>query len=107
MNKIKLNNFDINNFLNEANLSIENHILFANFVHDAEKFPNEKNGYFIDENFTEYQKIWFDLEIINALALDDWETNGKNINWLSQWEEKYKNDAMEVIATLHKFFNKN
>lgn len=100
MERTEFNILDLNDFLRQVNLADKNHISFAKFVSDAEIFcKNEKDG-IIDENLTRYRKIWFDLEVINALALDEWESAGRPENWLPQWEAKYKNDVQEVITEL-------
>ena len=100
MEQMAFSNLNKNDFLMQAGLASENHVAFANFVRDAEVFCEDGRSGVIDENLAQYRKIWFDLEVINALALDDWESEGKPANWLPQWEERYKNDAKEVIAEL-------
>lgn len=76
---------------------------FAGFVSYAENLTQ------IDELFESqqakecYEKIWFELEIINALALSQWETEGCPLNWKSQWESGYKQDASDVLAELLTF----
>jgi hypothetical protein len=42
----------------------------------------------IDINLAYHKEIWFDLEVINALALDEWESSGMSENWISQWDKK-------------------
>lgn len=85
-------------FLDSAD---ENHFEFSKFVRDAEVFcKNENLGNFGDVNLARYREVWFNLEIINALALDDWDSSGRPDNWVCQWNERYRHDAKEVIAEL-------
>ena len=100
MDQTKLNNLNLNDFLKQIDSASKNLFYFAKFVRDGEIFCNNEKSGIIDENLVRYRKIWFDLEVINALALDDWESAGKPENWLLQWQDKYKNDAQEVIAEL-------
>jgi hypothetical protein len=79
----------------------KDHIEFSKFVRDAEIFcQNSRGDAGVDEDLVQYRKIWFDLEVINALALDDWESSGMPENWNAQWDEMYRRDAQEVIAEL-------
>lgn len=106
MEKIELNIFDLNDFFSQLELASENHIYFSRFVGDYEKFcQNDQSGN-VDNNLSLFRKIWFELEIINALALDDWESEGKPENWLSEWEIKYKSDAQNVIGELRDMLEK-
>ena len=106
MEQMVFSNLNKNDFLRQVDLASESHIVFAKFVRDAEVFCEDGRNGVVDENLAQYRKIWFDLEVINALALDDWESEGKPANWLLQWEEKYKNDAQEVIAELRKLLTR-
>ena len=100
MESIELQISNLDNFLTQANLADKSHISFAKFVNDAEMFCENKKDGVADKNLERYRKIWFDLEIINALALDDWDSAGRPENWLSQWEAKYRSNAQEVISEL-------
>ncbi|EPI4979409.1 TPA: hypothetical protein ACTW2S_003230 [Raoultella planticola] len=73
---------------------------FARFVSYAENL-SQLEELFKDEKAKEdYKQIWFELEIINALALSQWETEGRPSDWNTQWESGYKQDAINVINEL-------
>lgn len=63
---------------------------FANFVNEM-------------ENWTEYSKeisnYWWELEILNATALDEWERAGKPVFW-KKWDSEYKHSAKELSSQL-------
>ena len=42
------------------------------------------------------------LEIINALALSEWESEGRPADWQTRWESEYKHDASELLDELLK-----
>ena len=77
----------LNKLINELTDSSESFNQFSKFVRDYEIL------------FKEYdlEDIWFELEIINALALYDWEQSDKYTFWSALWEEKYKSDIEELI----------
>ncbi|AVU35638.1 MULTISPECIES: hypothetical protein [Serratia] len=82
--------------------SLNDVISFARFVSYAEDLP-QLNELFEDEhNRDNYQKIWFELEIINALALSEWESEGRPADWQTRWESEYKHDASELLDELLK-----
>ena len=47
-----------------------------------------------------WQTIWFEIEIVNALALAEWEEDGSPQNWLHRWREGYEQDARGLIEQL-------
>lgn len=82
--------------------SLNDVVSFARFVSYAEDLP-QLNELFEDEhNRDNYQKIWFELEIINALALSEWENEGFPADWQTRWESEYKHDASELMDELLK-----
>lgn len=82
--------------------SLNDVISFAKFVSCAEDL-SQMNSLFEDEcNRDNYQKIWFELEIINALALSEWENEGCPADWQMRWESEYKHDASELMDELLK-----
>ena len=53
---------------------------FAQFVSEAEnEIPNQSSRYY---------DYWWELEILNASALEDWEISGEPEKW-EKWTEKY------------------
>ena len=47
-----------------------------------------------------WQRIWFELEILNWLALAQWEDEGKPINWSSRWNTDYRQEAAALANDL-------
>lgn len=47
-----------------------------------------------------WQAIWFEMEIVNALALAEWEEQGSPDDWLQQWREEYQSDAQALVSRL-------
>jgi hypothetical protein len=47
-----------------------------------------------------YHACWFELEVVNALALDEWESVGKPDDWSATWGRRYEKDAKELIVNL-------
>lgn len=85
-------------FINQALSASESLFAFAEFAKSAEfHFDNYKSN---TEFFSLYKEKWFDLEIINAVALNDWESEGRPKDWSEKWNEKYKKDAANVIQEL-------
>ncbi|MEN8513229.1 hypothetical protein [Burkholderia sp. RS02] len=81
-----------------AQTAAKDHLKYARFVQDAEIFQADAVQ---DEKWkSAYRACWFELEIVNALALDDWESSGKPDDWSATWNERYKKDAEELIANL-------
>ncbi|WP_053076567.1 hypothetical protein [Caenimonas sp. SL110] len=47
-----------------------------------------------------YRAAWFELEIVNATALADWEADGRPKEWLDKWNQVYKAETILVIDHL-------
>lgn len=89
----------------------ENHMKQADFdsfaAHAADsvftfaEFAKRTEQLFADSESAEalepYRSAWFELEIVNATALDEWESDGRPGKWNEKWNEKYKNDAIETV----------
>ena len=80
--------------------SINDVASFARFVSYAEDLAQLNELFESEQNKIDYQKIWFELEIINALALSEWESEGRPDDWQSRWESDYKSDASELMNEL-------
>lgn len=64
---------------------------FSQFVSETEnKIPNQSSRYY---------DCWWELEILNASALEDWETSGKPEKW-EKWAEKYQAEAMQLVKNI-------
>ncbi|MFF7061588.1 hypothetical protein [Pseudomonas sp. NPDC008258] len=50
----------------------------------------------------EWQVLWFEMEIVNALALAEWEEAGSPRDWLLQWNARYQSDAQTLASSLRR-----
>ncbi|MBK4717204.1 MULTISPECIES: hypothetical protein [Tenebrionibacter/Tenebrionicola group] len=82
--------------------SLNDVVSFAKFVSYAEDLPQVNELFENEESRENYQQIWFELEILNALALSEWENEGRPADWQSRWETDYKHDAYEIVTNLLK-----
>lgn len=75
-------------------------MLFAKFVNMSEDLYRIDDLFSNEESKEKYQEAWFELEIINALALSEWEEQGRPADWNTQWESKYKMEASDLVSEL-------
>jgi hypothetical protein len=96
-----VNKMDLQNILSQAEGASENQISFARFV-AATELSHAQDGFRFEspEKQNAYEACWFELEIVNGLALSEWESDGKPTNWGDAWTRQYKKDAEELIASL-------
>lgn len=47
-----------------------------------------------------WQRQWFELEIVNGLALAEWEEQGRPEEWTARWREAYQQDAFGLVSEL-------
>ncbi|TLP62962.1 MULTISPECIES: hypothetical protein [Pseudomonas] len=47
-----------------------------------------------------WESIWFEMEIVNALALAQWEEQGSPLDWHARWCEGYQADAQALSSEL-------
>ena len=47
-----------------------------------------------------WQRQWFALEIVNGLALSEWEEDGRPNDWSARWREGYQQEAVELVNEL-------
>ncbi|HHJ1300232.1 MULTISPECIES: hypothetical protein [Pseudomonas] len=47
-----------------------------------------------------WQTLWFEMEIVNALALAEWEDDGRPCDWSRRWREGYEQDAKALVSEL-------
>ncbi|MFP3518681.1 hypothetical protein SB766_21095 [Pseudomonas sp. SIMBA_077] len=71
--------------------------LWSQFVADTE-FLWQDTALVIDAEA--WQQQWFELEIINGLALAQWEEQGKPQDWSACWREGYQQEAAELAQEL-------
>lgn len=71
--------------------AVKNIFQFARFVSEAEaKIPNQSAG---------YADIWWEMEILNASALEEWENSGRPREW-EVWVTKYQSEALRLAKAL-------
>ena len=44
---------------------------------------------------------WFNMEILNALALDEWESQGCPMDW-NKWDKIYQEKAIKLVNCFFK-----
>ena len=52
-----------------------------------------------------WQRQWFELEILNALALAEWEERGRADDWTVVWRENYQQEACQLATELMALVN--
>lgn len=77
-------------FERRADQATENCLSFAKFVAEAEFLSDDPC----------YRAAWFDAEMVNALALAEWEDQGRPDDWADEWQRAFKADAVEVTRAL-------
>ncbi|QGU89249.1 hypothetical protein GN242_19400 [Erwinia sorbitola] len=80
--------------------SLNDLVSFARFVSYAEYLDRISELFEDEKSKAEYHQLWFELEIINACALSEWEQEGKPTDWQKRWESDYKQDASELMSEL-------
>jgi hypothetical protein len=90
----------LSKFIDQAILASENLFSFAEFTKNAEYFFDDNKLH--PEFISLYKEKWFELEIVNAVALEDWESEGRPKDWKEKWDVKYKKDASDVIQEIVK-----
>lgn len=73
---------------------------FARFVNYAEGLSQIEELFKNESSKDHYHQVWFELEIVNALALSEWESDGSPLDWKKRWESEYKQEASELVNQL-------
>ena len=47
-----------------------------------------------------WQSLWFELEIVNGLALAEWDEQGRPVHGLASWRENYQQEARSLATEL-------
>ena len=94
------NDVNLEDMLLKAKTATKNHLIYAQFVQDMEVLCDDTNAILGDERLSTYQTYWLELETVNALALDEWESAGKPADWVKVWNEHYRKDAGKLVARL-------
>lgn len=95
--KNELNRFD---FIEFARSSADELLNFAYFVAMAEIYCTRSGALIPDSKLGRYSEIWFEMEIVNAIALSEWEEEGRPQQWSDRWRSDFRNDAQELIGDL-------
>ena len=70
--------------MKDNELNITSHVfLYNDFVHKMEKDYGHLDS-------------WLNMEILNALALDEWEMSGKPQEWYV-WKDRYQEKASNLV----------
>ncbi|MFZ7107940.1 hypothetical protein [Avibacterium avium] len=83
---------------------MKNKELFLSIIRNGFNNINEYSFFvsFTEDAFSQNEELetfWIDMEIINALALDDWEKDGYPKHW-QKWEKKYLPEINKLINEL-------
>ena len=47
-----------------------------------------------------WQSLWFELEIVNGIALAEWDDQGRPADWSCRWREAYQQEAAILASEL-------
>ncbi|WP_278938757.1 MULTISPECIES: hypothetical protein [Pseudomonas] len=47
-----------------------------------------------------WQRVWFELEILNGLALAEWDDQGRPDDWSNNWAAGYRQEAAALTTEL-------
>ncbi|MBX8522348.1 hypothetical protein K5D33_21090 [Pseudomonas cichorii] len=83
--------------MKQAERASENLFAWADFVAQTE-FLWQDNP--LIEDAKAWQSQWFELEILNGLALAEWEEQGRPADWSAVWRNNYQQDVRELVAEL-------
>lgn len=81
----------------QGELASQGLFLWSQFVANTE-FLWQDTALVVDA--AEWQRQWFELEIVNGLALSDWEEQGRPEDWSACWRERYQQDALGLVSAL-------
>jgi len=76
---------------------------FSYFVQLAENYGTHPDLMAFNLDAERYEKIWFEMEVVNAIALSEWEIDGKPDEWGDRWASEFQRDAVEVTENLINF----
>ena len=96
-----------NEFIKHLTMQSDNawrcHKEFSIFLEYIERVKNSDfiSNIFSTHGLKEINKIWFDMEIVNALALDEWQNAGQPENWQSEWNSNFLPDVKSLIFSFN------
>ena len=90
-----------NKIQKKSEKSISSLFEYVIFVNDLEFFA-EQNFDIFDKNdmISQYNSLWLELEILNSLALSEWEEDGKPKDFSKKWVKKYQTEVKELVNKL-------
>lgn len=77
----------------KSEIALDSMFGFAKFVEETEFLASTMCVEFQEK----YSRAWFEMELVNALALAEWEQDGSPEEWSEVWVKKYKNEAEETL----------
>lgn len=87
-----------------AQIATKSLFAFAEFVDDLEFLADQNEDIFRTADLKEtYDTLWFDLEILNARALYEWENMGSPLDFSSIWSQEYQSEAIILTKQLITF----
>ncbi|MBX8529297.1 hypothetical protein K5D32_06475 [Pseudomonas cichorii] len=83
--------------IEQAKQASETLFTWADFVAHTEFLWQDNT---LIEDAEAWQRQWFELEILNGLALAEWEEQGRPADWSAAWRNTYQQGARELAAEL-------
>lgn len=72
-------------------------VAFARFVAQTEFLLDGASD---ADALARYRAAWFDAEILNALALERWDGEGRPADWGAVWRADFARAATQTVAAL-------
>lgn len=85
---------DLTSLVNSAHQNLTSWASFVALAEFAWQDPT------LVSDAAEWQVVWFEMEIVNALALAEWEEKGAPRDWLCRWRAGYQADAQRLACRL-------
>lgn len=86
-------------FVQESSTATETHYHYAEFVKNVENIYENFKDKFPLEIQEQLNILIFDMEVINGLALCDWDLASRPTDW-NDWNTDYKEDADDLKKQL-------
>ena len=71
-------------------------------IHHFHEFIQIMEPFDVDAD-KNYSTLWFEMEIVYALILDEWESSGKKLELEEIFSGKYLKDVCEVVDEFTKY----
>ncbi|WP_343346254.1 hypothetical protein [Terrisporobacter petrolearius] len=85
----------------KAKIACDNLYEYTNFVSDLEFVAEQNKDIFNSKALIcKYHDLWFELEILNACALEECEEKRNFKDCSNIWNTKYKDDAINLVNSL-------